>query len=205
VLAHGDPVGARSSRMAGLAAAGGVGGGEGLHAGFRADRRIGEGARVSGPGWTLTALATPGHTGDSLSFAWTEATALFSGDLVMGWATTLISPPDGDLGAFRASLARLQARADAVYYPGHGAPVGSPQAVLAHILAHRQGREAEILAELARGRATVPELVAAIYAAVDPVLHPAAARNVLAHLIDLEERGVVRSEGPPRSARYRLA
>jgi hydroxyacylglutathione hydrolase len=203
VLAHGDPAGARSPRMARLAAVG-VGGGEGLHAGFRPDRRIGEGAQLTGPGWTLTALATPGHTGDSLSFAWAEAGALFTGDLVMGWATTLISPPDGDLAAFRASLARLQARPDAVYYPGHGAPVGDPQTVLAHILAHRQGREAEILAGLAPGPRTVAELVTAIYAAVDPALRPAAARNVLAHLIDLEERGIVRADGSPAVARYWL-
>ena len=103
---------------------------------------------MAGPGWTLTALATPGHTGDSLSFAWAEGGALFPGDLVMGWATTLISPPDGDLAAFRASLARLQGLGAAIYYPGHGAPVGDPQRVMAHILAHRAGREAEILARL---------------------------------------------------------
>ena len=110
---------------------------------------------VAGPGWTLTAVATPGHTADHLSFAWAEGNALFSGDHVMGWATTLISPPDGNLGAFRASLTRLQGRAETVYYPGHGAPVRDPQAVVAHVLAHRAGREAEILAALARGPATV--------------------------------------------------
>ena len=131
VLAHGDPAGARSAAMARLAAAGGIGGGEGIDAGFRADRRIGEGEVVAGPGWTLTALATPGHTADHLSFAWAEGNALFSGDHVMGWATTLISPPDGDLGAFRASLVRLQGRREGVFYPGHGAPVGDPQGLIA--------------------------------------------------------------------------
>jgi hydroxyacylglutathione hydrolase len=196
VLAHGGPVGAR----AGLR----VGGGEGIDAGFRPDRRIGEGAEVAGPGWTLTALATPGHTGDHLSFAWAEGGALFSGDLVMGWATTVISPPDGELGAFRASLARLQGREERVYYPGHGAPVGDPQGIVAHILAHRAGREAEVLAALARGPATVPELVAAIYAGVDPALHGAAGRNVLAHLLDLEARGAVGADGAPGAARWRL-
>ena len=108
---------------------------------------------MAGPGWTLTALATPGHTGNSLSFAWAEGGALFPGDLVMGWATTLISPPDGDLAAFRASVARLQGLDAATYYPGHGAPVRDPQRIMAHILAHRAGREAEILARLARGPA----------------------------------------------------
>jgi hydroxyacylglutathione hydrolase len=195
VLAHGDPIGARTG-------AAGLGGGEGLDAGFRPDRRIGEGARIAGPGWTLTALATPGHTGDSLSFAWAEGRGLFSGDLVMGWATTLISPPDGELAAFRASLARLQGRDEGIYYPGHGAPVRDPHAIIAHILAHRAGREAEILAALARGPASAAELVAAIYADVDPALHAAAARNVLAHLIDLEARGRVTADA---RGRYRLS
>ena len=182
LLAHGDPAGARRPPMARLAAAGGIGGGEGIDRGFRPDRPVAGGEVVAGPGWTLTALATPGHTADHLSFAWAEGNALFSGDEVMGWATTLISPPDGDLAAFRESLARLQARHEAVFYPGHGAPIADPQAVMAHVLAHRAMREAEILAALARGPATPAALVAQIYAGVDPALHAAAARNVLAHL-----------------------
>jgi len=205
VLAHGDPVGARSAAMARLAAAGGIGGGEGIDPGFRADRRIGEGEVVAGPGWTLTALATPGHTADHLSFAWAEGSALFSGDHVMGWATTLISPPDGDLGAFRASLVRLQGRREGVFYPGHGAPVGDPQGLIRHVLAHRAAREGEILAALARGPATVAGLVAEIYAAVDPALRGAAGRNVLAHLIDLGERSVAVAMGPPATGAWRLA
>ena len=205
VLAHGDPAGARSAVMARLAAAGGLGGGEGIDAGFAPDEVIGEGAVVRGPGWTLTALATPGHTADHLSFAWEEGGGLFSGDTVMGWATTLISPPDGDLGAFRASLGRLRARGETVYYPGHGAPVREPRAVIDHILAHRAAREDEIVAALARGPATVADLVAAIYARVDPALHGAAGRNVLAHLVDLGERGMAAADGPPAAARWRLA
>jgi glyoxylase-like metal-dependent hydrolase (beta-lactamase superfamily II) len=192
LLAHGDPVGAR---LPGMARWRGLGGGEGADPGFRPDRRIGEGATVSGPGWTLTAVATPGHTADHLSFAWSEANALFSGDHVMGWATTLISPPDGALGAFRASLLRLRGRPEAVYYPGHGAPVTDPQRIVAHILAHRERREAEIVAALGHGPATVAELVTALYAGVDPRLHDAAARNVLAHLVDLEGRGLVAADG----------
>jgi glyoxylase-like metal-dependent hydrolase (beta-lactamase superfamily II) len=205
VLGHGDAAGARSAAMARLAAAGGIGGGEGLDAGFRPDRRLGDGEVVAGPGWTLTALHTPGHIGDHLTFAWAEGEALFSGDLVMGWATTMISPPDGDLAAFRASLRRLQERSEAAYYPGHGAPVREPRRLVTHLLAHRAAREAEILAALAREPARVGELVATIYAAVDPALHGAAARNVLAHLIDLEGRGLVRADGPPEAALYRLA
>jgi hydroxyacylglutathione hydrolase len=206
VLAHGDPAGARSPVMARLAAAGGIGGGEGIDAGFAPDRRLGEGTVTSGPSWTLTALHLPGHLSDHLCFAWAEGEALFSGDLVMGWASTLISPPDGDLGAFRASLARLQARGEAVYYPGHGAPVRAPGRLVAHLLAHRAEREAQVLEALAAGPATMAALVAAIYRDLDPALHPAAGRNVLAHLIDLAERGIVAPDGPlAAGARFRLA
>lgn len=195
VLAHGDPAGGRSAAMAELAAVGALGGGEGIDRRFRPDHAIGEGAVVSGPGWTLTALHTPGHLGDHLSFAWAEAGALFTGDTVMGWATTLISPPEGDLGAFRASLERLLEREDAVYYPGHGAAVGRPRQLVRHILDHRAARERAIVATLDRGPATIAELVAHIYRDTDPVMHPAAARNVLAHLIDLVEREIAGPEG----------
>jgi hydroxyacylglutathione hydrolase len=205
LLGHGDIEGARSPAMRRLAAGGEIGGGEGIDAGFRPDRRIGEGAVVAGPGWTLTALLTPGHTADHLSFAWAEAGALFSGDVLMGWATPVISPPDGELAAFRASLERLRRRGEGVYYPGHGAPVADPSAVIAHVLAHRAGREAEIVAALARGPATVAELVAAIYAGLDPRLGGAAGRNVLAHLLDLETRGRVSLDPGTAPARYRLA
>ena len=206
VFAHGDAAGARSPAMARLAAMGGLGGGEGLDGGFRPDRRIGDGAVLAGPGWTLTAVATPGHIADHLSFAWAEGGALFSGDSVMGWSSTLISPPDGDLGAFRASLARLLARDEAVYYPGHGGPVTEPKRLVRHLLDHRDAREAEILAALALRPARIPDLVAAIYRDLDPRLRGAAARTVLAHLIDLCDRGVVRADGPPTpAALYGLA
>lgn len=205
LLAHGDAAGARSAVMARLAAEGGIGGGEGIDAGFRPDARIGEGAVLRGPGWTLRALATPGHLADHLSLGWDEGRAVFTGDTVMGWATTLISPPDGDLGAFLASLDRLEAEAAAVYYPGHGKPVPEPAALVAHIRAHRMAREREILETLDRGPATLGELVRAIYREVPAALHAAAGRNVLAHLIDLAERGLVEGEdGLSAGARFRL-
>jgi hydroxyacylglutathione hydrolase len=205
VLAHGDPIGARRPALARLAGAGGLGGGEGLDARFRPDRRIGEGDTVAGPGWSLTALATPGHTADHLSFAWPEAGALFTGDLLMGWATPVISPPDGDLAAFRTSLARLAARGEGTVCPGHGAPVADPGALIAWVLAHRDAREAEIVAALAGGPMTPAALAAAIYAGLDPRLLPVAARNVLAHLLDLAERGLAEADGPrPAEARWRL-
>ena len=193
VMAFGDRP--RSDAMAARATAGELGGGEGVDVDFRPDRRLRDGEEIAGPGWTLTALHTPGHLGDHLCFAWAEGRALFSGDLVMGWATTLISPPDGDLGAYRASLARLGARDERVFHPGHGPAVTDPHGLIATHLAHRRAREGEILAALARRPAPIEALVAELYADVDRRLWPAAARNVLAHLLDLAERGRVAPAG----------
>ena len=148
VLAHGDIAGARSPVMTALAAAGGLGGGEGVDAAFRPDERISGGQVIAGPGWTLGAVATPGHTADHLSFAWAEGNALFSGDHLMGWATTLISPPDGDLGAFRASVARVLERGEAVLYPGHGAPVTDRASLARYVIAHRAACVAHFVAIL---------------------------------------------------------
>ncbi len=185
-----------SATMAPLAAAGGLGGGEGIDAGFAPDQRLADGAVLAGAGWALKAVHTPGHLGDHLCFSWAEGGALFSGDTVMGWATTLISPPGGDLGDFLASLRKLQGRGETVYYPGHGAPVRDPRAMLAWQLDHRAEREAQIRAALAAGPATVLQLVDRVYPGLDRFLRPAAARNVLAHLIDLVARDLVQSDGP---------
>ncbi len=182
--------------MAALAADGALGGGEGIDPDFTPDTCLGDGARLAGDGWTLTALHTPGHLGDHLSFVWAEGNALFSGDTVMGWATTLISPPDGDLAAFLASLRRLRARGETVYYPGHGGPLRDPAGMIDWQLAHRAGREAQIRSALDTGPATIADLVARLYPGLEPALRPAAARNVLAHLIDLAARGAVRPRGP---------
>lgn len=194
VLAFGERT--RSPAMERLAASGVLGGGEGLDEGFAPDVRLRDGEAVTGDGWRLEAVHTPGHLGDHLCFAWTEGGALFSGDMVMGWATTLISPPDGDLGAFLAGLRRLQDRGETTYFPGHGPPVRDPKGMIAWQLAHRAEREAQIRAALAAGSATLPALVAAVYPDLAPALRPAAARNALAHLIDLAERGLVRARGP---------
>ncbi|PZQ51308.1 MAG: MBL fold metallo-hydrolase [Rhodovulum sulfidophilum] len=204
VLGHGDPIGARDPGLARISGALDLGGGEGLDPGFAPDRRIAAGEVIAGPGWTLTALATPGHTADHLSFAWPEGAALFSGDVVMGWSTTVISPPDGDLAAYRTTLGALRGRSEAVYFPGHGAPVARPARLVGHLLAHRAAREAQILAALGKGPARVPELVAAMYPAIDPALRGAAARNVLAHLVDLAGRRVVAAEGTGMAAVYAL-
>ena len=173
-----------------------AGGGEGRDAGFRPDEAIGEGSVVAGPGWTLTALATPGHTADHLAFAWAEGAALFSGDHVMGWATTLISPPDGALGAFRASLRRLQGRPETVYYPGHGAPVARSAA---HRRPHPRAPRAARGRDRRGARARAGDGRRSSWRRSTPAstarLHAAAARNVLAHLVDLEARGLVVADG----------
>lgn len=204
VLAHGDPVGARGAQVTRFAGDLGIGGGEGLDLAFAPDRRISDGEVIAGPGFTLTAIATPGHTADHLSFAHAESGALFSGDLVMGWSTTVISPPDGDLAAYRASLGKLRERAEAVYFPGHGAPVTRPARLIGHMLAHRAARETQILAVLAKGPASVADLVGAMYRGLEPRLRGAASRTVLAHLIDLAGRGRVAPEGMGMEAVYRL-
>jgi glyoxylase-like metal-dependent hydrolase (beta-lactamase superfamily II) len=168
---------------------------------YTADRVLAHGAQISGPSWTLEAVATPGHTSNHLCFALPEAGALFSGDHVMGWSTTIVSPPDGDMTAYLASLERLMARNDAIYYPAHGDPIDKPQRLVRGMIGHRRQREGQILRLLGKGTSDVPAMVAAMYAGVDPRLHGAAGRSVLAHLIDLERRGLV----VPAGAQWALA
>ena len=170
---------------------------EGQDAGFRPDVLVADGDRISGPGWTLQALATPGHASNHLCYALLEEKALFSGDHVMGWSTTVVSPPDGDMADYLASLDRIAAHGFLALWPTHGPPVLEPAPFLAAYKAHRLEREDQILAEVARGRTRIPEMVREIYADVDPRLHPAAAHSVLAHLIKLAREGRVRSDGPP--------
>ena len=167
--------------------------GSGLEAGFdhsyAPDRIMVEGDSVSGPGWTLEAIATPGHTSNHLCFALPEAQALFSGDHVMGWSTSVVVPPDGDMGAYLASLEKLLARDDAVYFPAHGDPVTKPQRLVRGMIGHRRRRENQILKLLGEGPRSVPAMVSAMYVGLDPRLTQAAGASVLAHLIDLRSRG----------------
>ncbi|MGR3378597.1 MBL fold metallo-hydrolase [Salipiger abyssi] len=193
VLAFGDATAGRSEAMQALAESGMMGGGEGVDADFAPDEILADGARVAGDGWTLDALHTPGHFGNHLAFAWEDA--LFCGDLVMGWASSLVSPPDGDLTDFMASLARLSAHPWRVLHSGHGAPVDAPAKRLAALRDHRLMRERQILAALDEGPADATELTARIYTDIPPALRPAAARNVLAHLIDLHARGHASTPG----------
>jgi glyoxylase-like metal-dependent hydrolase (beta-lactamase superfamily II) len=159
------------------------------------DRVLGEGDVVSGKGWTLEALATPGHTSNHLAFALRETRALFSGDHVMGWSTTVVSPPDGDMAAYMASLAKLMARDDRVYYPGHGEAVENPQRLVRGLLGHRKQREGQILRLLRDTAHDIPAMIARMYVGLDQRLVPAAERSVLAHLYDLRNRGLVAEEG----------
>ncbi len=194
VLAFGPAAAGRSAVMQALAESGLAGGGEGVDGDFAPDIALHDGARVEGDGWTLEALHTPGHMANHLCFAWGDV--LFSGDLVMSWSTSLVSPPDGDLTAFMASLDRLAGRDWSVFHAGHGAPVTEPAARLAGLAAHRRGREAQILDALAPGPADAATLAARIYTDLAPALQPAATRNVLAHLIDLTTRHRVTPHGP---------
>ncbi|WP_179380377.1 MBL fold metallo-hydrolase [Jannaschia marina] len=199
VLAFGSPDAGRSGTMRRLA---GLGGGEGVDADFIPDRRLVTGDTVAGDGWTLRAHHTPGHMANHLSFEWMEARAVFTGDTVMGWASTMISPPDGDLGQFMASLDRLENLDARRFHPGHGPSVDDPGARCRDLRAHRLAREAAIFAALPDAP-TIPALVARIYVDTPPALHPAAARNVLAHLVHLVETGRVRADPHPRpDARY---
>ncbi len=167
----------------------------GFDATYAPDSVMADGDSFTGHGWTLTALHTPGHTSNHLCFALAEERALFTGDHVMGWSTTVVAPPDGDMAAYIASLRRLLDRDDSVYYPTHGAPVTEPQRFVRGLITHRKQRENQILARLADGAATVPAMVATMYAQVDQRLHPAAGLSVTAHLIDLAARGVVTRRG----------
>ena len=162
---------------------------------YRPDAVLADGARVSGVDWTLEAVSTPGHTSNHLCYALVEERALFTGDHVMGWSTTVVSPPDGDMAAYMRSLECLADRDDCIYYPAHGDPVTNPQQFVRGLRGHRRARESQIVKLVMAGTAEVGDMVTAMYAAVDPRLHPAAARSVLAHLIDLRDRGLVRQKG----------
>jgi glyoxylase-like metal-dependent hydrolase (beta-lactamase superfamily II) len=165
------------------------------------DRVLADGETVAAEGWALETVATPGHTSNHLCFALVGAGALFSGDHVMGWSTSVIAPPDGDMAAYMASLDKLLARPEQVYYPTHGPRIEDAHAHVRKLIAHRRERERQVLGELDAGEGRIPAMVAELYRDVDRRLHPAAERSVLAHLIDLERRGMVRQEEDGRWTR----
>jgi glyoxylase-like metal-dependent hydrolase (beta-lactamase superfamily II) len=172
---------------------------------FVPDVTLRDGDAVAGKGWRFEAVHTPGHTSNHLCFALADSGILFSGDHVMGWSTSVISPPDGDMTAYMASLDKLLGRSDAVYWPTHGPAIAEPHTHVHAFIAHRREREAGILDCLAGGVGHIDAIVERLYAGLQPGLHRAAGRSVHAHLIDLVGRGIATSDGPPTlEARYRL-
>ena len=192
VLAFGPPEAGRSAVMSRLAATGRAGGGEGVDACFRPDGTLSDGETLEVDGLTIEAIHTPGHFPGHLSFS--VGDVLLSGDHIMEWSTTLISPPEGDVAAFLSSCTRLLERSETLYLPGHGGPVEDPGFRVEVLMRHRKEREAQILAALKDGPANSDEIAALVYRDIPPSLLPAAARNVLAHLVDLTERGMAASD-----------
>ena len=167
--------------------------GTGLEAGFDAaylpNGVLADGDAIMVDGRTITAVATPGHTSNHLCFAYDGA--LLTGDHVMGWSTTVVVPPDGDMAAYMASLEKLRQRDDRVYYPAHGPPVDNPQQYVRHLMGHRMQREKQVLKLVGERPRAIPDIVASAYPGLDPRLVGAAGASVLAHLLDLERRGLV--------------
>lgn len=162
---------------------------------FRPDHILGDGDVVQGKGWTFDAVHTPGHISNHLCFGLREENALFSGDHVMGWSTSVISPPDGNMGSYFRSLEKLLPRPDTIYYPTHGAPIRDPHPFVRAFIQHRQDRERQIAAAIAAGARTIPDMVKIMYANVPLHLHGAAARSVLAHMHHMADTGRVRAIG----------
>ena len=171
----------------------------------RPDHILAHGDVVRGADFTLQAVATPGHTANHLAFALLEEKALFSGDHVMAWSTTVIAPPTGAMRAYMSSLDELRLRDDVIYWPGHGGPVRDPQRFVRALLHHRRQREQAILGRLAAGDRTIEALVLSTYETIDPRLRRAAAMSVLAHLEDLCDRGLVVADGIGIDAVYARA
>lgn len=163
---------------------------------FKPDVTVRDGDVFKGPDWTVEAITTPGHTSNHVCYALKEENALFSGDHVMGWSTTVISPPDGDMGDYFASLDKVKARGFSTIWPTHGPPVTNVAPFLDAYIAHRKAREQMIVDRLKAGDTLIPEMVKVIYKDVDKRLHPAACHSVLAHIIHLVETGKVNADGP---------
>jgi len=173
---------------------------------FHPDITLADGDVVSGKGFTIEALATPGHTANHMAFGFRESDLIFSGDHVMAWSTSIVAPPDGAMSDYMASLEKLARRREPIYLPGHGGPVHDAPRFVQHYIRHRQAREASILRRLRKGAADIPTLVRAIYIGLDGRLVGAASLSVLAHLEDLVARGPVVTDGPPAiGGTYRLA
>ncbi len=163
---------------------------------FTPDVTLLDGELIKGPDWTLEAVYTPGHTSNHMCFALKQENCLFSGDHVMGWSTTVISPPDGDMAAYMASLDKVSKRDETLYYPTHGDPIAKARRFTRGIMVHRRSRETQILKCVEAGQTRIAEMVPVMYREIDPRMHPAAARSVLAHLIAMKDAARVTCDGP---------
>jgi glyoxylase-like metal-dependent hydrolase (beta-lactamase superfamily II) len=164
---------------------------------FVPDVALKDGEVISGTGWTVEAVFTPGHTANHMAFALAEENALLSGDHVMAWSTSIVAPPDGSMGDYMASLDKLRARSEDIFWPGHGGPVREPAKFMRALAHHRKLREAAILRRIGLGDTSIPDIVTAIYEGLDPRLKGAAGLSVFAHLEDLVTKGLVVTDGAP--------
>jgi glyoxylase-like metal-dependent hydrolase (beta-lactamase superfamily II) len=162
---------------------------------YEPDRVLVDGEAMTGPGWTLRAVHTPGHTSNHLCFSLEESGALFTGDHVMGWSTSVVVPPDGDMADYMASLDKLYARGDRVFYPAHGPQIDNPRQLVRGMIGHRRQRENQIVRFLSEGPLRAADFVPKMYKGLDPRLAGAAEMSVTAHLIDLERRGIAGRSG----------
>lgn len=173
---------------------------------FRPDVMLKDGESVEGDGWTIEAVATPGHTANHMAYALKDKNLLFAGDHVMAWATSIVAPPDGAMSDYMASLGKLSRRGESLYLPGHGPAITDAPRFVSYYILHRKAREQSILHRLSKGATDIPTIVRAIYIGIDPRLTGAAGLSVLAHLEDLVVRGVVETDGQPAiDGVYRLA
>lgn len=170
---------------------------EGADFSFMPDHTLNDGDAIAGPGWTLEVLHTPGHTANHICLALMEENALLCGDHIMGWATSVVLPPDGDMSDYLQQLERVRQRGFAMLWPSHGPPVTDPDPFIRAYIAHRHYREAQILHALAGGPSGIEALLPVMYAGLDTRLYPAAAMSVWSHMVDLVRRGQVRTDGEP--------
>jgi len=164
---------------------------------FRPDVQLKDGEVVEGDGWAIEAVTTPGHTANHMAFALKDRNILFAGDHVMGWATSIVAPPDGAMSDYMASLDKLARRDEDLYFSGHGPAIPDAKRFVNYYILHRKAREASILHRLGKGAADIPSIVRAIYIGIDPRLTGAAGLSVLAHMEDLVVRGLVETDGAP--------
>jgi len=197
ILAFGDSNAGRSTHMQALSHDE-IGGGEGVDMTFCVDQCLPDGAEIEAGGQRLLAIHTPGHLGNHMCFQWDDL--LFTGDHIMGWAPSLVSPPEGDLTDFMASLDRVERLGAMPYFPGHGAPIADGLSRVQDLRRHRLGRETAIRLAVTKGARTLDAITRAVYTDVPPALLPAATRNVLAHVIDLNTRAILEFEGNPGPA-----